>query len=61
MIKKILEDIATLEKEEVAQEDKKEFVPVLNQAFKNWFADSKVVDENGQPLVCYHGSTVDIE
>lgn len=61
MIKKILEDIATLEKEEVAQENKKEFVPVLNQAFKNWFADSKVVDDNGQPLVCYHGSTVDIE
>ena len=61
MIKKILEDIATLEKEEIAQEDKKEFVPVLNQAFKNWFADSKVVDDNGQPLVCYHGSTVDIE
>lgn len=25
-------------------------------AFKNWFKDSKVVDENGQPLVMYHGS-----
>ena len=59
MIKKILEDVATLEKEE--KEDKKEFVPVLNAAFQNWFADSKVVDENGQPLVCYHGSTVDID
>lgn len=57
MIKKILEDVATLEKEE----DKKEFVPVLNATFQNWFADSKVVDENGQPLVCYHGSTVDID
>lgn len=67
MIKKILEDAATLEKEEIEQEeqpeqeDKKEFVPVLNAAFQNWFADSKVVDENGQPLVCYHGSTVDID
>ena len=59
MIKKILEDVATLEKEQ--EEDKKEFVPVLNAAFQNWFADSKVVDENGQPLVCYHGSTVDID
>jgi hypothetical protein len=24
--------------------------------FKNWFGDSKVVDENGKPLVVYHGS-----
>lgn len=25
-------------------------------AFKRWFGDSKVVDENGEPLVVYHGS-----
>lgn len=25
--------------------------------FKRWFGDSKVVDENGDPLVVYHGST----
>lgn len=25
--------------------------------FKKWFGDSKVVDENGQPLVVYHGSS----
>jgi len=24
--------------------------------FKNWFGDSKVVDENGEPLVVYHGT-----
>lgn len=24
--------------------------------FKNWFGDSKVVDEQGQPLVVYHGT-----
>lgn len=24
--------------------------------FKNWFGDSKVVDEDGKPLVVYHGS-----
>ena len=24
--------------------------------FKKWFADSKVVDENGEPLVVYHGT-----
>ena len=27
--------------------------------FKNWFADSKVVDENGDPLVVYHGTNAD--
>jgi ribosomal protein S18 acetylase RimI-like enzyme len=27
-------------------------------SFKKWFGDSKVVDENGQPLVVYHGTLV---
>lgn len=26
------------------------------KAFKNWFGSSKVVDENGEPLVVYHGT-----
>lgn len=26
------------------------------EAFKAWFGDSQVVDENGQPLVVYHGT-----
>ena len=26
--------------------------------FKKWFGNSKVVDENGKPLVVYHGGTV---
>lgn len=30
--------------------------PTDSEAFKNWFGDSKVVDENGEPLVVYHGS-----
>lgn len=24
--------------------------------FRNWFGDSKVVDENGKPIVVYHGT-----
>lgn len=28
----------------------------FNAAFRKWFGDSKVVDENGQPLVMYHGT-----
>ena len=27
-----------------------------SKAFRDWFGDSKAVDENGQPLVMYHGS-----
>jgi len=26
------------------------------KAFRDWFGDSKVVDENGEPLVVYHGT-----
>jgi len=29
--------------------------------FKAWFKESKVVDDEGQPLVVYHGTTHDIE
>lgn len=28
--------------------------------FKRWFAESKIVDENGKPLVMYHGTAQDI-
>ena len=27
-----------------------------NQNFKNWFGNSKVIDNNGEPLVVYHGT-----
>lgn len=39
-----------------------EGVPVNtdSQQFKEWFGDSKVVDEDGKPLVVYHGTTHDI-
>jgi len=32
-----------------------------SEAFKRWFGDSKVIDEDGQPLVVYHGTTADFE
>jgi hypothetical protein len=28
-----------------------------SEAFKKWFGNSKVVDENGEPLVVYHGTS----
>jgi hypothetical protein len=31
------------------------------KAFKAWFGDSKVVDENGKPLVVYHGTNTEGE
>jgi hypothetical protein len=33
----------------------------MTEAFKRWFKDSKVVDENGEPLVVYHGTNSDFE
>ncbi|MBR5887996.1 MAG: hypothetical protein IKZ07_07300 [Akkermansia sp.] len=44
--------------------DEKQWLTVRTAAFKNWFGDwenapanaSKVVDENGEPLVVYHGT-----
>ena len=33
--------------------------PKLNDNFKKWFGNSKVVDSQGKPLVVYHGSPVD--
>lgn len=29
--------------------------------FKSWFGDSKVVDDNGEPLVMYHGTSNDVD
>lgn len=35
--------------------------PRSNPAFVSWFGDSKVVDENGAPMVLYHGTGDDIQ
>lgn len=37
----------------------KPVVQTETPAFKKWFGDSKVVDENGKPLVVYHGTRGD--
>lgn len=29
--------------------------------FKNWFGDSKIVDDKGKPMVMYHGTPADFE
>ena len=34
----------------------KNYMPPTSPEFKNWFGDSKVIDENGKPLVVYHGT-----
>lgn len=40
--------------------DAEKAIKLYNQTktpeFKKWFGDSKVVDENGEPLIVYHGS-----
>lgn len=37
----------------------KEYREYLNDNFWKWFGNSKVVDENGNPLVVYHGTSSD--
>ncbi|MEX5367399.1 GNAT family N-acetyltransferase [Acinetobacter haemolyticus] len=32
---------------------------IETEAFKNWFGDSKVVDDEGKPLIVYHGTDAD--
>lgn len=48
---------------ESARRSYNQSAPTLLQsdAFKRWFGDSKVVDEAGNPLVVYHGTTADFE
>jgi len=46
---------ATPSQEEQAKKEWKE-KGTESKYFKKWFGDSKVVDENGKPLVVYHGS-----
>ena len=44
--------------------NERQWIQVRTKAFKDWFGDwendpenaSKVVDENGEPMVVYHGS-----
>lgn len=31
--------------------------PILNDNFNRWFNGSQVVDEAGNPLICYHGTS----
>lgn len=41
-------------------EAKKEPEIKMNDNFKTWFGNSKVVDDQGQPLICYHGTNAQI-
>ena len=36
-----------------------QYQQVRTPEFKSWFGDSKVVDENGEPLVVYHATNAD--
>jgi len=35
--------------------------PTATPEFKEWFGDSKVVDESGKPLVVYHGTPANVD
>ncbi len=40
----------------VSKLSEQEWKIIRTEAFKKWFGESMVVDENGEPLVLYHGS-----
>jgi hypothetical protein len=41
----------------VSKLEEQEWKMVRTEAFRKWFGESMVVDENGEPLVLYHGSS----
>nr|DAF56707.1 MAG TPA: PolyVal ADP-Ribosyltransferase [Myoviridae sp. ctWb16] len=41
---------------ELVKESKNDLNNNLNDNFWKWFGNSKIVDENGNPLICYHGT-----
>lgn len=45
----------------ISKLEEREWKMVRTEAFKEWFSESLVVDENGEPLVLYHGSSNDFD
>jgi len=39
----------------------KEYNEYINDNFKKWFGNSKVVDEKGNPIIVYHGTNKDFD
>ena len=66
----INKSVANLEFEALARQKQKGQMALFSQEeagtktdtpqFKRWFGDSKVVNDNGEPLVVYHGTSADI-
>lgn len=56
-------DVAGVEKTSDVEAAKKEWKEkgTDSKYFKKWFGDSKVVDEDGKPLVVYHGTEYDFD
>ena len=41
---------------QITETEKRTDIILDNPKFQNWFRGSKVVDSNGKPLVCFHGT-----
>jgi hypothetical protein len=55
-ISKLYKDIEALEGVTSKEQALQLYKQTRSKEFKDWFGDSKVVDENGEPLLVYHGS-----
>jgi hypothetical protein len=58
----LVDRLAQTKQPRAVKSDKGEvdFAQTRSPFFQRWFGDSKVVDENGSPLVVYHGTNKDI-
>jgi len=55
-VSKLYKDIEKLEGVTSKQQTLQLYKQTRSKEFKEWFGDSKVVDENGEPLIVYHNS-----
>jgi hypothetical protein len=58
---KLLEAAGSGKKGEAVGNRLESKISTLTDAFKNWFKDSKVVDNDGNPLVVYHGTSASFD
>jgi SPP1 gp7 family putative phage head morphogenesis protein len=61
VIKKHFEELKGKKETQPGQSKQSAIKQTETPEFKRWFGDSKVVDEKGEPLVVYHGTTADFD
>ena len=58
-VSKLYKDIEILPEIKSKEQAEQLYLQTQSKEFKKWFGNSKVVDENGEPLMVYHGTSPD--